>query len=126
MRADPTSLVASSAWADRVEAVALLRNRRDEDALALWRRLLRDQADTAPIKQAVEALVEEGDDVALDLLFEALAEEPCEDEHLLLFMGDTAYPDRLLRAARSRLDRDEALVRRGAQKAIEWHDGHRR
>lgn len=121
---DAAALAASPAWADRVKAVAVLRDRRDEDALALWRRLLRDPSDTAPIQAAVEALVEDGDDVALDLLFEALADEPLEDEHLLLFIGWTAHLDRLLRAAPSRVDSRDGRLGCGAQRLIEWHAAH--
>src|SRR4051794_28504944 len=80
-RLDLASLVASSSWADRVDAVQLLRGRRDQAALALWRQLLHDPLDTAPVQAAAEALVEQGDEIALDLVFAAIADEPVDDEH---------------------------------------------
>ncbi len=81
---------------------------------------LRDPADTAPIEAAARALVAQGDDIALDLVFEAFADERIED-------GYFPYTSRLLEAAPSRIEsHGNARVRRGARLFIDWKAGGER
>jgi hypothetical protein len=117
------TLVASPDCRDRIRAVALLRRRRDAEAVELLARLLRDPVDTAPVEAAAEMLVEEGDEVAWDLVFAAFGDEPDDDEHLSMFIGygPPEYEARILEAAwaRTAVAVDPA-VRRGAIEFLEW------